>query len=217
MTMTLEQVRDYLRCSMYEDLKGLADAIDAHLPQPQPVAEGEAAGESYVKCVRCHGKGMADIYVGSTGGSFDQPPDPVFERDACPECEGACFVPATPTIPTGHRIVPVETFGFIDHLQRQRDWSGKTFGPGSRAQGVVDHIRKELMEIEADPSDLKEWIDVAILALDGAWRSGATPEEIVDALVSKQTKNEGRVWPDWRTADPTKAIEHDRTHDAGGV
>ncbi|MGE7139179.1 dATP/dGTP pyrophosphohydrolase domain-containing protein, partial [Luteibacter sp. NPDC031894] len=105
-------------------------------------------------------------------------------------------------------------FNFAAHLQRQRDWSGKTFGPGSRSQGVVDHIRKELKEIEADPGDLKEWIDVVILALDGAWRSGAQPQEIIDALVSKQTKNEGRVWPDWRTADPNKAIEHDRSHDA---
>jgi hypothetical protein len=70
------------------------------------------------------------------------------------------------------------------------------------------------LEIEADPGDLKEWIDVTILALDGAWRSGASPAEIVAAIVAKQTKNEGRVWPDWRTADPNKAIEHDRAHDS---
>ena len=106
-----------------------------------------------------------------------------------------------------------DVFDFAAHLQRQRGWSGATFGPGARVQGVVDHIRKELKEIEADPGDLKEWIDVVILALDGAWRSGASPSEIIDALVSKQTKNEGRVWPDWRTADPNQAIEHDRSED----
>ena len=77
--------------------------------------------------------------------------------------------------------------------------------------GVVDHIRKELREIEAEPGDLKEWIDVAILALDGAWRSGASPAEILAALVAKQDKNEARTWPGWRGADPDKAIEHDRT------
>jgi hypothetical protein len=108
----------------------------------------------------------------------------------------------------------VDGFDMLAHLQRQREWSGRTFGPGTRAQGVVDHIRKELREIEADPGDLNEWIDVVILALDGAWRSGAKPEEIIAALAAKQTKNEGRVWPDWRTADPNKAIEHDRSHDA---
>jgi hypothetical protein len=105
-------------------------------------------------------------------------------------------------------------FDMVAHLARQAAWSEKTFGPGARTAGVVDHIRKELLEIEADPGDLKEWIDVTILALDGAWRSGASPAEIMEAIVAKQTKNEGRVWPDWRTSDPNKAIEHDRAHDA---
>jgi len=106
-----------------------------------------------------------------------------------------------------------DVFDFAAHLQRQRGWSGATFGPGARVQGVVDHIRKELREIEANPGDLEEWIDVAILALDGAWRSGAQPADIVAALVAKQTKNERRKWPDWRTADPNHAIEHDRSED----
>lgn len=104
-----------------------------------------------------------------------------------------------------------ERFDFFAHLERQRAWSEKTFGPGARTAGVCDHIRKELIEIEADPGDTKEWIDVVILGLDGAWRSGATPQQIIDAIVAKQTKNEGREWPDWRTADPDKAIEHVRS------
>lgn len=102
-------------------------------------------------------------------------------------------------------------FDFWSHLHRQRQWSEKTFGPGLRTKGVVDHIRKELIEIEADPTDLKEWIDVVILALDGAWRCGGTPSEIIAAIASKQAINEARIWPDWRTADPDKAIEHHRT------
>ncbi|CAP41278.1 dATP/dGTP pyrophosphohydrolase domain-containing protein [Bordetella petrii] len=107
-----------------------------------------------------------------------------------------------------------EAFDFHAHLARQREWSERTFGPGSRANGVIDHIRKELIEIESDPGDLREWVDVIILALDGAWRSGATPQQIIDAIVAKQAKNEGRAWPDWRTMDPNKAIEHDRTQDS---
>lgn len=106
------------------------------------------------------------------------------------------------------------TFDLIAHLQRQREWSERTFGPGARAAGVIDHIRKELIEIESAPEDLSEWIDVVILALDGAWRSGASSQEIAEALAAKQAKNESRVWPDWRTADPDKAIEHDRSQTA---
>ncbi|HHJ1578118.1 dATP/dGTP pyrophosphohydrolase domain-containing protein [Pseudomonas aeruginosa] len=69
----------------------------------------------------------------------------------------------------------LDVFRFDLHLERQRRFSERTFGPGSRAAGVVDHIRKELREIEEAPGDLAEWIDVVILALDGAWRTGATP------------------------------------------
>lgn len=122
--------------------------------------------------------------------------------------------PAPPAVEAGGGGV----FGLdlVAHLHRQRDFSLRTFGPGPRSAGVVDHIRKELIEIEAAPSDLAEWIDVVILAFDGAWRIGATPEQIVAALQAKQAKNEARTWPDWRKADPSKAIEHDRSQDAGG-
>lgn len=104
------------------------------------------------------------------------------------------------------RVPP--TFDFLAHLQRQRDWSGETFGPGARTAGVIDHIRKELREIEADPADVSEWIDVVILGLDGAWRAGYQPQDIIDALAAKQAKNEERDWPDWRTQPPDRAIEH---------
>jgi hypothetical protein len=101
-------------------------------------------------------------------------------------------------------------FDLVAHLTRQRSFSLRTFGPGQRTQGVCDHIRKELAEIEAAPSDLTEWVDGILLMFDGVWRSGHTPEQIVAAIDAKQTTNETRRWPDWRTADPNKAIEHVR-------
>lgn len=85
----------------------------------------------------------------------------------------------------------------IAHIHRQREWSERTFGPGERANGVVAHIRKELAEIEAAPGDLMEWVDVILLAIDGAWRAGYTPEAIAHAIPIKQERNEGRRWPDW--------------------
>lgn len=129
-------------------------------------------------------------------------------------------------------------YDFEAHLQRQIAFSRATFGPGDRTDGVIDHIKKELEEITQEPANTRhtEWVDVVILALDGLWRSlenhsyaahKLTPfapdyESRTDYIAymmtrlinEKQNKNELRDWPDWRTADPNKAIEHVRgNHD----
>lgn len=96
------------------------------------------------------------------------------------------------------------------HLRGQRAWSRRTFGPGPRTLGLLDHIRKELTEIEAAPDDVEEWVDVIILAFDGAWRAGWEPQQIIDAIKAKQAKNESREWPDWRTMSDDQAIQHVR-------
>lgn len=113
-------------------------------------------------------------------------------------------------VPQPDAFVPPVTipFNLLDHLAVQREFSEKTFGPGPRTAGIIDHIQKELNEIWAAPTDLMEWIDVAILAFDGAWRAGHSPKEIVHALDAKLKKNMARTWPDWRTAKPGKAIQH---------
>lgn len=132
---------------------------------------------------------------------------------------GACEPLTVPTKATYTNVdiwgpeIPAPAVIDATHLARQRDFSHRTFGPGPRTEGVLDHIRKELREIEAAPDDLSEWVDVVILALDGAWRAGHEPQQIIDAIKAKQAKNEARVWPDWRTAKPGQAIEHDRTAD----
>jgi len=97
-----------------------------------------------------------------------------------------------------------------NYIEQQIEWSKKTFGYGERDAGLIDHIKKELKGIEQAPGDIEEWIDVIILALEGAWRNGYSPEEITHMLVYKQIKNEKREWPDWRTAEQGKAIEHIR-------
>lgn len=107
--------------------------------------------------------------------------------------------------------VPKSGYNLVAHVERAREWSARTFGPGDRTGGVVAHIRKELVEVEESRGlDLEEWVDVVILALDGAWRAGFTPEQIASALEAKQTKNEGRRWPDWRQHTSDQPIEHVR-------
>ena len=155
-------------------------------------------GSDFYQCRLCNGESGAGLL---NKGIAHYPGCPLHEDNF-----GSLVGPGLP-----------KPFDLIAHLYRQRDWSEATFGPGERTAGVVDHIRKELVEVEAAAGDISEWIDVVILALDGAWRSGATPEQIVAALTAKQAKNEGRTWPDWRTADPSKAIEHDRSADAEGA
>lgn len=98
----------------------------------------------------------------------------------------------------------------VQHIARQKAFSERTFGPGTRTAGVIAHCRKELAEIEAKPDDLFEWVDLILLALDGAWRAGHSPEAIAFGIQTKQSINEIRDWPDWRTADPNGPIEHHR-------
>lgn len=98
----------------------------------------------------------------------------------------------------------------VDHIARQWGWSRKTFGPATESsiEGVLAHIREELEEVAEHPEDVFEWIDIIILAIDGALRSGHSPQLIVEALAAKQRRNELRQWPDWRTVDRSKPINH---------
>ncbi len=98
-----------------------------------------------------------------------------------------------------------------DWLASFAAWNLATFGPGKRTAGTIDHIKKELREIEADPDDAKEWVDIVLLGLNGLVRQGMSPAEIITAIRAKDTENRTRRWPDWRETDPNLAIEHDRT------
>jgi len=98
------------------------------------------------------------------------------------------------------------------YAAEQRAFSRETFGPGKRRAGILQHIRKELVEVESAEGEdlLYEWVDVMILALDGAWRAGFSPDEIEAALWAKLARNRQRTWPDWRDVPDGQAIEHVR-------
>ena len=99
---------------------------------------------------------------------------------------------------------------FISVLNRFFKINVEKFGPGERLAGTLDHIKKELIEVEDDPHAAEEWIDVALLALQGAFRHGHDAEAVAGTFIRKIAKIEARTYPDWRTADPDKAIEHIR-------
>jgi hypothetical protein len=98
----------------------------------------------------------------------------------------------------------------LDHLKRQAEFSKKTFGPGLKTESILDHVKKEMKEISDSPFDLEEWIDLVLLGLDGALRI-APADVVISCIEFKQSKNEARDWPDWRTADPNRAMEHCET------
>lgn len=124
----------------------------------------------------------------------------------------------------------IEKLDLHSHLLRQMAFSHSTYGPGARTLGVLEHIRKEIEEVKKAENSVeraKEWTDLVILALDGltrelAYMDGklrADPQVVASLalryIVEKQSKNEGRAWPDWRTVAAGKAIEHDRSKDEG--
>lgn len=118
---------------------------------------------------------------------------------------------------------------FVAHLTRQAVFSRANFGPGVRTDGIIDHIQREIKEVETVYSGPEtdqtvhreaalEWTDIVILGLDGLLRALAAHDphvtydviaaRAVKMITEKQGKNERRTWPDWRTAPFGRAIEH---------
>jgi hypothetical protein len=98
---------------------------------------------------------------------------------------------------------PFEVF-----VEDQKAWSLRTFGIGERTLGTTKHIRKELKEAEADPHDLYEWTDIIILGIEGFWRHGGRPRELLRYLTAKMKLNKSREYPFPKSED--KPSEHIR-------
>ena len=96
-----------------------------------------------------------------------------------------------------------------EYLAKQIEWSKKTFGDTPRTIGITKHMMKEIEEVRQSPEDLSEWADLMILAFDGFWRHGGTPETIMKVLLEKQNKNLARTYP-FPVSD-NEPSEHDRT------
>lgn len=103
------------------------------------------------------------------------------------------------------------------HLTNQIIFSRNTFGPGTNRERLLAHLAKEIEETRESNGDSSEWVDILILALDGLTRQiahvdGYNPEanaqRACEILKQKQTINENRKWPDWRTTAPSAPIEH---------
>jgi hypothetical protein len=109
--MKLEKVRDMLRAAPNSvghihlragDCADMADAIDAHMSQPQPVAQGEVVACAEVVTDPSTGNRLVVTY---------------FANGVTPEVGTKLY-----TIPTGHRVVPVSDTEDMDNV-----WIGSRF------------------------------------------------------------------------------------------
>ena len=99
---------------------------------------------------------------------------------------------------------------FSTYIDNTREWADKVFGPRNPSciPGILAHIEEEVEEVRKKPDDLEEWVDLMILSIDGATCAGYSPKEICEMLEYKLQKNMARQWPDWRTVEPGKPINH---------
>lgn len=163
----------------------------------------------YVTFMPCSGHGCASAIIQSGISKVYVPDTPIPERWREDMDHSAVLL-----MEAGVKVIYLnqarspEGFNFVSHLHRQRAFSQRTFGDQPYT-GVLAHIEKEIGEIgDAGGMDVMEWIDVILLACDGAMRCGHSPEEIVCALTKKLAINETRKWPDPSTVKPGQPIEH---------
>lgn len=98
-------------------------------------------------------------------------------------------------------------FDFNKYLRDHMGWSIDAFGEGSRTEGIIEHIEEELEEVKENPKDVREWVDVISLAIDGALREGAAIGELKDAMLAVQLRNKYRKWHDTPPNRKAKHIE----------
>lgn len=72
-------------------------------------------------------------------------------------------------------------------------WSRKTFGDRS-ALAPIRHLKREVLEMEANPKDLEEYADGLLLILDASRRAGHSPAQLLKAAWVKLAKNRKRKW-----------------------
>lgn len=119
-----------------------------------------------------------------------------------------------------------------DFIARKIAHSRAAFGSKQSFTGVLDHLKKEIAEVESaiaqdkDFSEIAdEFVDCLFLSLEGVWRTiAASPlvnpmyTDDIASIVAQKIRdklniNEAREWPDYRKLSPDVAREHDREED----
>jgi hypothetical protein len=84
-------------------------------------------------------------------------------------------------------------------------WADETFGPSLSPDSTIAHLKKEVEELVADPSNVTEYADCMILLIDAARRVGITMDLLLDHCWAKLEINIRRKWG---PPDKDGIIEH---------
>ncbi len=85
-------------------------------------------------------------------------------------------------------------FNIKEFFDTKLAWSRDTYGDLS-SKTIIDHLHKEIIEASYDPKDILEWVDIILLAIDGAGRfANADGATFVEALKKKFEINRKRTW-----------------------
>ena len=81
----------------------------------------------------------------------------------------------------GDHDVLGKPFDFVAFLDELLAWSLDKFGTGTMETLFMQRIRRAAAKVTADDKSLDEWVDVILLALDGAMRCGDHGAAVIDA------------------------------------
>jgi dCMP deaminase len=119
-------------------------------------------------------------------------------RKVCPDCSDKLRQAGVTDI---RWRVSVPTLDSV--IREVNEWQAVTF-PRATPASVVEHLRREVQELQADPTNTSELADVVFLAVGLAYELGVDLKTIV---ADKLAINRRRVWA---PADEFGVVEHVR-------
>lgn len=107
------------------------------------------------------------------------------------------YHPTTYDVARNHIIRLLDQIDAMDDWQTLQDdiaaWASKQF-PHQTPHSKLEHMRSEIEELDADPTDLGEYADCFMLLIDTARLAGYNMSDIFDAVGAKLEINRQRKW-----------------------
>lgn len=120
-------------------------------------------------------------------------------RPVCPNCRD--YLVSRGVTDIRHR----ESVPSLDRvLTEVNEWQAVTF-PRATPASVVEHLRREVLELVDDPTDTAELADVIFLVVGLAYELGLSMSDLARIVAGKLAVNRQRVWGE---PDAFGVVEH---------